>query len=373
VGGTLLVDQLAAEGKRVVIFHENWSRFQGYPDPEQIPKLKLIADACHARGMIFLVYFGGLMSDAAPEWRGMEGDFMALPERKWYHRDDVVQDCYVSCVNGPFGPLLLNGIRRLADEAGIDGVYMDGTTVPWDCANPTHPGCGQYDGAGGYSATVPLRATREFMKRLRGIFAGRERPLFLDAHTGGSINTATLSFCDGFFDGETLSRYKQGYRLSPEIFCAGYMGKQFGIRADFLASRIPVSEGEAVSLVHDTEARGQPAAVDLALAPYEDEETRFLPYWSPECPVKVTPGTVLGSAYVRPERALVVIGNQRDETASCSVDIRALLDALPAGPVAIWDPIKGEAIAQVDGTIELDLAGRGWQMIELLTTAQTTP
>jgi hypothetical protein len=135
-----------------------------------------------------------MMSDAAPEWKGMENDFMALPERMWYHRDDVKQDCYVSCVNGPFGELLLDGIAKLADEAGIDGVYMDGTTVPWACQNPTHPGCGEYQGDGTYLAHQPLRATRQFMKRLRSIFAQRRREFFLDAHTGApSTSRPSLS------------------------------------------------------------------------------------------------------------------------------------------------------------------------------------
>ena len=364
-----MVDRLAREGKRIVIFHENWSRYQGLPDLEQIPKLKLIADACHERGMIFLVYFDQLMADTAPVWQGMAADFMALPERMWYHRDDVKQDDYVSCVNGPYGDLLLDGIAKLADQAGIDGVYMDGTTVPWDCINPTHPGCGEYLGDGTYRPHVTLRATREFMKRLRSIFAQRRKVLFLDAHTGGAINIATQSFCDGYYDGETLARYKPGYRLAPDIFAAGYMAKPWGFRGDFLPNRHTTDEALAISLIHDSATRGQPAAVDKAFDSYEGDHTRFIGYWERSALYSVAPGNVLGSLYLNPDRALLVLGSQTEATTQCTVDLRGALAKLPRGLQA-RDPMTGDALEMGDGKLRFELAGRMWKLVELRREAK---
>ncbi len=366
VGGSggLFMDRLASDGKRIVIFHERWSRYQGVPDLEQIPKLKRIADACHTRGMLFLVYFGGLMSDASPEWAGRADDFRALPDRMWYHRDDVVQDCYVSCVNGVWGDFLLDGIAKLADEAGIDGVYMDGTTVPWDCWNPTHPGCGEDRGDGTYRSHIPLRATRQFMKRLRSIFARRRPELFLDAHTGGAINIATQSFCDGYYDGEQLARYKSGVRLSPDAFATGYMGRQFGFRGDFLPNRHTLDQALAISLIHDTATRGQPAAVDLAWADYEDEQTRFIPYWEQSPLYAVAPPEVLGSLYLKPDRALLVLGSQTEDRVRCEVDVGKLLGKLPAGAEA-RDAVTGEPVEIARGKLRFRLPGRQWRMIEL--------
>ncbi len=361
------MDRLARDGKRIVIFHETWSRFQGVPDLEQIPKLKRIADACHERGMLFLVYFGQLMSDASPEWLGRENDFMALPDRMWYHRDDVVQDCYVSCVNGIYGDLLLDGIAKLADEAGIDGIYMDGTTVPWDCWNPTHEGCGEDQGDGTYRSHVSLRATREFMKRLRSIFAERREEFFLDAHTGGAINIATQSFCDGYWDGEQLARYKPGFRLSPDAFITGYMGRQLGFRGELLPNRHTMDEALAISLVHDSATRGQPAAVDLAWAEYEDDQTRFIPYWELSDLYSVIPGEVLCSLYLKRDRALLVLGSQTEENVRCEMDIAGLLAKLPGGAEA-RDAITGEPLSLSRGELRFRLPGRQWQMIELKRT-----
>lgn len=362
--GTLL-DRVADQGKRIVIFHEHWSRYQGYPDMEQVPKLKRLADACHERGMLLLVYFCHMMSDAAPEWPAMKDDFMVPPEQKWYHREDVKQDCYLSCVNGPFGELLLDGIAKLVDQAGIDGVYMDGTTVPWVCANPSHPGCGEYLGDGTYRAHTPIRGVRRFMKRLRSILAQRRKVFFLDAHTGGAINIATQSFCDGYYDGEHLSRYKPGFRMAPDTFLTGYMGKQFGFRGDFLPNRHTMDQALAVCLVHDTATRGQPAEVDQALAPYEGTDTRFIPYWEepPLCPLQA-PTSVLCSVYLKPNRALLVMGNQDEQRATCALDISGLLRQLPASVSAI-DAITGEKLDVTGRRLRVLVGGRGWRMIEL--------
>ena len=358
-----VVDRLAAEGTRIVIFHENWSRYQGYPDLEQVPKLKAIADACHKHGMLFLVYFCQMMSDAAPEWPTLQHDFMVPPGLKWYHRDDVKQDCWLSCVNGPFGELLLDGIEKLADEAHIDGVYMDGTTLPWECANPTHRGCGQYLGEGAYLGHQPIRATRQFMKRLRNIFAMRGKSIFLDAHTGGCINVATQSFCDGYYDGETLARYKPGFRLSPDTYVTGYMAKQFGFRGDFLPNRHTADEAMAICLIHDSELRGQAATVDRAWGPYEDAKTRLIAYWEKSPLYSVAPRQVLGSLYLKPDRALLVLGSQTETEVSCTVNVTGVLSRLPAG-VTVRDAILGEPIPIVEGTLSFPLPGRMWRMIE---------
>ena len=98
------------------------------------------------------------------------------------------------------------------------------------------------------------------MKRLRRIFADRRPRFFLDAHTGGAINIATQSFCDGYWDGEQLSRYKPGFRISSDAFIAGYMGRQLGFRGELLSHRLTMDEALAISLVHDTATRAQPCS-----------------------------------------------------------------------------------------------------------------
>lgn len=362
----LHIDNLAKQGVKIVIFHENWSRIQGYPDFEQIPKLKAVADACHARGMRFLIYFNQDMSDAAPEWKGMEYDFglgrIDMNYRREY--DEIKQNGYYACVNGPFGDLLLDGIARIADETGIDGVYMDGTSVAWPCENPTHPGCGTALGDGKYGMTMPLRATRRFLMRLRNIFVQRGKNVYMCAHTGGGINVATTSICDSYLDGEALARYKNGYMLDTGSFVSAYMGTNYGYRGEFLPGKFTADEGLAISLVHDIETRWQPASVTKALMDYQDEKTRFVPYWDNSPLYKVNTKDILASVYIKPDIALVVIGSQTERTSDCSINVGQILKKLPVTAKAS-DAITGESLAVNKGSISLTVGGRSWRIIEL--------
>ncbi len=364
--GALFIDYLAKNNTRIVTFHENWSRYQGYPDQLQIPKLKAVADACHARGMRFLIYFNQHMSDAAPEWKGMEWDFglggMLTNYRREY--DEIKQNGYMSCVNGPFGDLLLDGIAKIADEAGIDGVYMDGTSVAWPCENPTHPGCGVPAGDGRYITHMPLRATRRFLMRLRNIFVQRGKDVFMDTHTGGGINIATSSLCDAYLDGEALARYKNGYRLPAESFAAACMGKQYGYRGEFLPSKFSVDEGLALSLVHDCETRGAPSALVNTLARYEDITTQFIPYWSKSNLYQLSSDKILASAYLKTGSALIVFGSQTQESVQLTVDLSGVQAKLGSA-VQAFDPISGQKLDMTAGKVNIEITGRGWKTIEL--------
>jgi len=369
--GRLRLDGLAADSMmKVVTFHENWSLTQNYPDLSRAPELKAIADAVHERGMRFTLYFNQMISEKAPEWKEMKSDsdiyYTWGKETMQYHRDyDVKQDCYTSCVNGPFGELLLDGIAKLADQVGIDGVYMDGTTVAWPCANPSHPGCGVPNGDGTYESHMPIREVRQFQKRLRNIFVQRGKDVFMDAHTGNGVNTATLSFCDGYLDGESLARFKKGYRLSLGDFVPGFLGKNIGYRGEVLLGKLSIDEGLAISLVHDVETRGQPAPVTRALSEYEDTATQFVPYWDHSDLYSTGSKEVLGSVYLKADKALLVMGSQAAETVESRVDVANLLKKLPKD-VSAYDVINGEKIELTDNGFNLNLPGQQWRMIEFL-------
>ncbi len=361
----LHLDNMYKQGFRTVMFHENWSRYQGYPDLAQIPKLKAVADACHARGMRFVIYFNQDVSDATPEWKGMEYDFgiggILLSYRREY--DEIKQKGYYACVNGPFGDLLLDGIEKIAKETGIDGVYMDGTSVAWPCENPTHVGCGVELGNGKYGMTMPLRATRKFLMRLRNIFVQQGRDVYMSAHTGGGINIATTSLCDSYLDGEALYRYKKGYILDSGSIISSYLGSNYGYRGELIADKYTTDESLAVCLVNDIEMRWQPGYVTRVLLNYQDDKTRFIPYWDNSTLYKVNAKNVLASVYLKPDKALMVIGSQTEDPSDCNISVAQLLKKLPIG-VTASNAITGETIEISKGIISLPIAGRNWKMIE---------
>ena len=51
------------------------------------------------------------------------------------------------CYNSEYADLFINGIEKIMDTYNIDGVYLDGTSMPNYCTNVNH-GCGWYDGEG---------------------------------------------------------------------------------------------------------------------------------------------------------------------------------------------------------------------------------
>jgi hypothetical protein len=120
----------------------------------------------------------------------------------------------------------------------------------------------------------------------------------------------------------------------------------------------------AIALVHDTTTRGQPAAVDLALRDYEDAQTTFVPYWQGSKLYRVSPAPVLGSLYLKADRALLVLGSQTEEAARCRIELGRLLRQLPAG-VTATDAISRAPLALAEKGLEIDLPGRGWRLIEL--------
>ncbi|MFA5203778.1 MAG: glycoside hydrolase domain-containing protein [Lentisphaeria bacterium] len=361
------LEMLEKFGKKIIGQHEAWSRFQGYPDLGRLDWLKALSSACHSRGMRFTLYFSQQVSDACPEWKGMEWDFtLGPPPVSGYTRSDISQSCYIGCGNGPFRDLILDGVAKLADQAGIDGVFMDGTTMAWPCENPTHPGCGVNRGDGTYQQHKPVRAVREFMKRIRNIFVQRGKEVYMSAHCGGTLNIATLSFCDTYLEGETLHRYKSGFRLTPDVFASGYMSKQFGLRGLFdPGPRSSYDLALAVSLVHDTMVLNEQAGIYDALADYQDEQTSFIPYWDKSSLYQVTPSQVLSSVYLNKNKAMMVFGSQTEKDVNCIADISGLLKKLPTD-VQVCDAMSNEKIEIKDGKICLAIPGREWRMIEII-------
>ena len=129
------------------LWFEEWSDYQGYPDLAKSPEVKRRPAQAHAGGRPFVVYFSQMLAENSPGFSQFRSEFIVPPGLMWYKRaydPGRGVPCWVCCPRGPYGDLLLHGMDRLAREGDLDGVYMDGTTVPWDCDSPSHPAC---DGA----------------------------------------------------------------------------------------------------------------------------------------------------------------------------------------------------------------------------------
>lgn len=303
---------------KVSLWFENWSDYQGYPDLKKMPEVAKNAAAAHQKGQPLILYFNQMLAENAPGFQEFKADFLVPPGLMWYRRaydgPGKGVSCYVCCVHGPYGDLLLDGIRKLRDEGNIDGVYMDGTTVPWGCGNPSHPGCDgnstvTWDGNDETRVTV----TRNFLKRLRGIFDETGKPPLMIAHAGGGLDLPTLSFCDCYFEGEQLVRYRPDYAMPLHKFAVGYCGRPWGWRTDVLPElwRKQTARLLPWSLLHDTMVGYSCGELERKIyADYSDDATvTYFPYWRPQSEIKKEGGKVFFSFYKKADSTLLIVSN----------------------------------------------------------------
>lgn len=313
---------------------ENWSDYQGYPDLAKLPRLKESADAVHAKGLAFLVYFNMMLAENAPGFAEHRSELIIPPGLMWYKREynpGKGVPCWVCCPRGPYGDLLLHGMSRLAREADVDGVYMDGTSLAWDCDNPSHGPCAGSALSWEAEPLTPLVATRNFVKRIRGIFDGKGRPMLV-AHNGGGLQIETLSLCDVFYEGEQLSdvRYCRGYRLPLHMAAVCYSGRPWGFRTDVLANMIRPRYMMTYAALHDAEVAGDCRELETAIyGDFQDDATSYHPYWRSQPHVGLERGDVLFSYYLRPGSAMLVVSNLTWDDQDAVLNLQGLFPNQP--------------------------------------------
>jgi Glycoside hydrolase 123, N-terminal domain len=364
---------------RIDLWFENWSDYQGYPDLAKLPEARKRATAAHDTGKLLQLYFSMMLAENAPGFDLFRDDFMATPERMWYRRaydPGKGVPCFVCCPRGPYGDLLLDGIERLVQEADIDGVYMDGTSYPWDCDNPSHPGCGEAPKVS-WNTVTPTRivGTRQFLKRLRGLFDARGKPFFMTAHTGGGLVINTLSFCDSFYEGEQLARYRPGYRLPLHSFAVGYSGWPWGVRANLLPSIYSVNGNASRmmtwGLLHDSEVlfSKQPFQDDIYRDFQDDALVTYYPYWRDQPHISLAKGDVLFSYYRKPDAAMLVVSNLNYEDQTVELDLGGLFD----GPLCARDVARNRAVP-LQGTHLTDtVEAHNWRAYRIAPANEAAP
>jgi hypothetical protein len=164
------LDRAAQSGVKTVVFHEDWTPMENYPGAaaEAEPELKRLIDLCHQRKMKVLLYFGYELSSLSPQWAEMSDEVLRKDAKgvahPGWHRLPEQRDFGV-CYQSRWQDVWLDGIARLMDRTGFDGVYLDGTTTPSGCCNRAH-GCGYEAADGALKPTYPIFAVRRLMQRL---------------------------------------------------------------------------------------------------------------------------------------------------------------------------------------------------------------
>lgn len=258
------LDEIAAAGANWVVFHERWSLIQNYGFPRDEEAFKACVRACHERGLKTMVYFGYEASTLMPGFFARKDEILCKnvtgASVGGWQRYPIQKD-HIVCYAGSYGETMLERVRYAMDELGVDGIYTDGTYVPWECANPAH-GCGWRDAAGRTHATYPVYAVREHVKKLYAEI--RRRGGRSDTHQSSCCLMPTLSFCDSYYDGENIQGLiaEDPANLRPDVFRAEFLGRNLGISCNLISytsEKFTIRMAAGISLIHNVLPRaGKP-------------------------------------------------------------------------------------------------------------------
>ncbi len=373
-----LLDVLKAQGVNTLVYHQSWTEIQAYGST-QIHQQALhdLVAACHERDIRLLLYFGYELSDAAPEWDAYSDEVLVWPRRGGYTRRDYPQTAYICCYHSAWKEYVLTGIARMIDEYDIDGVYLDGTTEPFACANDLH-GCGYDAPDGTRHRTYPIFEVRDLMRRLRQIVRSRKPEGLISAHMSATVSIPTLAFVDDYWDGEQLDVQEHGFRLPLDAFRAEFMGHNWGVPAELLCYyRRPFTYEEAIALglLHDVPVRPYVrsellplmSSVWAAWDAIDINAATWYPYWEGG-PVTTNAPDVLVSTHVGPGGALIVAMNASSEPVQA--ELQAPPDALgmQAGAPVARNVLTRRDVDYTDGRLAVAL--EPWEAAVLLVTAR---
>lgn len=314
------LDELAKLGVRTICFHEHWTNIQNHVEPSNPEALKKLVDACHKRGIQLLLYFGYEMSNIAPEWDQYHEECLVDPRAGGYKRKPE-QTAYIVCYRSHWQDFMAKGINRVITEYGIDGVYLDGTSEPWGCANRRH-GCGYERPDGSIGKTHPFQDVRSMMKRIATIVAKHNPKGQVNVHQSTCMTVPTLSFATSYWDGEQLQglkRHGTALEVLPlDAFRAEFMGHNWGVPAELLwygSGPFKRTEAESLGLLHDIPTRPSGAPADLeklsrlwkTFDEFGRHQAAWIPYWASADVVKTSDDALKVSLYNRPGQGLIAV------------------------------------------------------------------
>ena len=318
-----VLDRLAQLGVRTICFHEQWTDIQAYPKTTHGEELRKLVKACHDHNIQLLLYHGYEMSTIAPEWDEYHEKCLVHPRQGGYKRTyqpEPDQTAYIVCYRSVWQDFIAHHLEKLVREYGIDGVYLDGTSEPWGCANQEH-GCGYVRPDGTVGTTYPFFDTRSMMKRIYTIVKARNPSGQVNVHQSTCMTIPTLSFATSYWDGEQLqSVARKGFAqdvLPLDAFRTEFMGHNWGVPAELLHyTSGPFQRFETVStaLLHDVLVRPSSMGdVEVAskmwntMDAFGRHEATWLPYWENGDYVRTEPAGVKVSIYNRPQKGLIAV------------------------------------------------------------------
>ena len=377
------LDELKEHGVNVVVYHDTWTNYYGYPSTIYGDKLRSLVKGCHDRGIKLIVYFGYGLAGVTPEMQLYHDEWTVWPLIPW-SGGTPERTFDAGCNQSQLPQFLLDGISHLVDDYDLDGVYLDGTTEPFGCINHYH-GCG-YERGGQWHPTYPIWANRDFIRRMVTTFREKRKDALIDVHMSANLTIPTLAFVDSYWDGEQFEGYLHGQKdprglLPLDSFRAEFMGRQFGLRPEFLVYEgrpFTTDEALSVTLLHNVLVRAtglgdklaELSAIWKAQDEFGIEQAEFLPYWSSGDWIGASPEGVYASAYRRDKAGLLlVVSNLGKAEAQATVSLRADELRITDRPAEAFDAITHAPVPLGrDGetwSVSVPLGPMAWKLIRV--------
>ena len=371
------LDRCVQAGVRTVVLHQFWTDIEAHTIPVDRKRLLEWVAACHERGLRILLYYGFLISSAAPEWRDFGAVCLTTPAYGYplYRAPPQPdQSAWVVCLNSAWQDFVADAIAKTMDEFGIDGVYLDGTEFPAGCINTLH-GCGSTRPDGSITKSYPIFGVRSAMRRIHNAVMSRKPEGQVNVHNSTCMVMPTLGFGTSYWDGEQFQDVRgidnASTQLPLDAFRAEFMGRQWGVPAEFLCygQGFTFEQAWAVTLIHDVPVRpmNRPGLEDLELASriwrlmddFGRGEAEFVPYWSNAEYVRADSAGIHVSLYRHPVNGvLAVVSNLSRERTAFGLTASWELLGLDRAAVSIVDGLE-RSPARLDG----DLDPFGWRLL----------
>lgn len=327
-----MIPEMRELGVKYLIFHEDWTMIQNYGLPEDEDGFLHFVKELHKNGIKAMAYFGYEYSTLAPgfmqnidSWTcktaagTLYGGWQRLPAQ----RD------YVCCYKGGYSEVMLERVERAMNKYSLDGIYTDGTYMPFECANEAH-GCGFRDKNGTLHSGYPLLAQREHVKKLYKLVHSHGG--IVDAHQSSCCIPMLLSYADSYWDGEhiqALFRADLAGFFNFGTIRSEYTGVNWGVPSQFIVYSTPEATYENIcGIMLLNNVFGRPWGLNDTRAAsklwkimdaFGAAEAKFTPCWDASCPVKTDRDGVYASCWQKDGKALVLIFSVEKENAPTNV------------------------------------------------------
>ncbi|MFA5865749.1 MAG: glycoside hydrolase domain-containing protein [Phycisphaerae bacterium] len=324
------------------IAYSNWSDRSMELDPgDKFADLKKAVSECEKYGIKNLPYLNLENVNIQNEGLLRYGDeWISMPDGRWNPKPlkplyDVYPDFYtVTSASGTWQDYFLWQVEQVMDRLGCQGVYLD-CSDPNPCWNP-YLGCGYTDRNGQFKPTIPIRANREFMKRL--YLLKKKKPNFrIQFHMSAMPIMPTHTFADEVLDGEQYVSKPAIFELPLEKFRAEFMGQPWGIPCNLhvmtsnqgMPGYFDNEKALAFGILHGTEVNMEPSLLFFdrigrlydVMTAFGTSQAEFFPYWKNKDKIKVGSPDVAANVYKKGNEVLVVLSNLRKNDVDLGVEL----------------------------------------------------